>query len=243
MKIRELSTPVLSSEGSASADGAPLLVLPAAVPQKTGRLALAWQGLRLWTGRQLVASLVGALAVGLLIGFATVLIPNPVFGREIPPVWWNYPVWIATSLLSGMLIATYVRPRYDAAGTSGAEAQVTEPARTDAARTAAAGADAAGTAAPRTEIAEAEAAEAEEAKGSKLGIAGGVLAWFAVGCPVCNKLALIALGYSGAITWFAPIQPYMAIVALVLTGVALVIRLAGQIACPVSPLPSPTKTA
>ena len=233
MKIRELSTPVLSSEGSASADGAPLLVLPAAVPQKTGRLALAWQGLRSWTGRQLFASLVGALAVGLLIGFATVLIPNPVFGREIPPVWWNYPVWIATSLLSGMLIATYVRPRSDVAAASGAGAQVTEPAGTDAA----------GTAAARTEIAETDAAEAEEAKGSKLGVAGGVLAWFAVGCPVCNKLALIALGYSGAITWFAPIQPYMAIVALVLTGVALVIRLAGQIACPVSPLPSPTKTA
>ena len=233
MKIRELSATVLPSEGSPSSDGTSPLTLSTISSKRTVRIALAWQGLRSWTGRQLFASLVGALAVGLLIGFATVLIPNPVFGREIPPVWWNYPVWIATSLLSGMLIATYVRPRSDVAAASGAGAQVTEPAGTDAA----------GTAAARTEIAETDAAEAEEAKGSKLGIAGGVLAWFAVGCPVCNKLALIALGYSGAITWFAPIQPYMAIVALVLTGVALVIRLAGQIACPVSPLPSPTKTA
>ena len=212
MEFRELSAPVLSVEDSASVDAGPLLPLTPLPSKKTGRLALAWQGLRSWTGRQVVASLIGALAVALLIGFATVLIPNPVFGRDIPPVWWNYPVWIMTSLLSGMLIATYVKPRDEEA--SGAES-------TDA-----------------IAAEEAKAAEAEEAKGSKLGVAGGILAWFAVGCPVCNKLALIALGYSGAITWFAPVQPYMAIVALALTGVALVIRLAGQIACPVSPVPA-----
>lgn len=38
------------------------------------------------------------------------LIPNPVFGRDIPPVLWNYPVWIATSILAGVLLATYLRP-------------------------------------------------------------------------------------------------------------------------------------
>ncbi len=64
-------------------------------------------------------------------------------------------------------------------------------------------------------------------------MAGGMLAWFAVGCPVCNKLALLALGYSGAITWFAPVQPFLALGALVLTSVALVWRLRGQVACPV----------
>ena len=42
------------------------------------------------------------------------------------------------------------------------------------------------------------------------------LAWFAVGCPVCNKLALLALGYSGAITWFTPVQPFLALGALIL---------------------------
>ena len=66
-----------------------------------------------------------------------------------------------------------------------------------------------------------------------MGIAGSMLAWFAVGCPVCNKLALLALGYSGAITWFAPVQPFLALAAMVLTGAALVWRLRGQVACPV----------
>lgn len=58
------------------------------------------------------------------------------------------------------------------------------------------------------------------------------LAWFAVGCPVCNKIALLALGYSGAITWFAPVQPLLAVAAMVLTAVALVWRLRGQVVCP-----------
>ena len=48
---------------------------------------------------------------------------------------------------------------------------------------------------------------------------GGVMAWFAVGCPVCNKIALVAFGYSGAITYFAPIQPFLALGAMVLTAV------------------------
>ena len=61
---------------------------------------------------------------------------------------------------------------------------------------------------------------------------GAFLAWFAVGCPVCNKLALLALGYAGAITWFAPVQPFLGILALGLTAVALVVRLRGQVACP-----------
>ena len=63
-------------------------------------------------------------------------------------------------------------------------------------------------------------------------MAGTVLGWFAVGCPVCNKLALLALGYSGALTWFAPVQAYLAVAAVGLLGVALVRRLRGQLACP-----------
>ncbi|NDA50523.1 MAG: hypothetical protein EBY60_08930, partial [Actinobacteria bacterium] len=35
-------------------------------------------------------------------------------------------------------------------------------------------------------------------KAAKVGSVGGLLAFFAVGCPVCNKLVLLALGTSGA---------------------------------------------
>ncbi len=38
----------------------------------------------------------------------------------------------------------------------------------------------------------------EQDRTSSSGVAGGVLAYVAVGCPVCNKLALLALGYAGA---------------------------------------------
>ena len=164
-------------------------------------LALAAHGLRTWTPRQVVAAGAVALVFGVLLGLATVLIPNSVFTREIPPVWWNYPVWILTAVFSGMLFATYVRGSATASP-SGVE----------------------GT----TELGD----DVEARRSSRFGMVGAVLAWFAVGCPVCNKLALLALGYSGAITWFAPVQPILAIVALLLTGIALVVRLRGQIACP-----------
>ena len=83
-------------------------------------------------------------------------------------------------------------------------------------------------------IAEARAIDDTGDAPSRLGMVGGVLAWFAVGCPVCNKLALLALGYSGAITWFAPVQPLLAAAALVTTAAALLMRLRGQTLCSTS---------
>ncbi|MGV8967566.1 MAG: hypothetical protein ACOH2F_14965 [Cellulomonas sp.] len=157
--------------------------------------------LRAWTVRQRLAAAGFSVAFALLIGIPTVLIPNPVFGREVPVVAWNYPVWIASSILAGMLAATYVQ---QVRGTPSPE-DAAEPSDTP----------------------------------SRFGVVGGVLAWFAVGCPVCNKLALLNLGYSGAITWFAPVQPYLAAVALVMTAGALLMRLRGQTLCSASPRRSP----
>ena len=169
-------------------------------------LQLAWQGLRMWTPRQVAAAAISAAAVAVVIGIATVLIPNPVFARDIEPVWWNYPIWLLTAVLTGMLIATYVRPHRSAS-------------------------------AP-----EDDSDASSQKRSSRFGLAGAVLAWFAVGCPVCNKIALLALGYSGAITWFTPVQPYLAGAAVIFCGVALVIRLKGQVLCAI-PQQSPTVTA
>lgn len=163
-----------------------------------GPLRLALDGLRTWGAREVTVAVVAGLLVAVLIGVATVLIPNPFFTREIAPPWWNHPVWLLTSALSGMLVATYVDSgRGRAAGGS-------DPV-------------AGGQSAP-----------------GRFGALGGLLAWFAVGCPVCNKLALLALGYSGAITWFAPVQPYLAALAALLLAGALVMRLRGRAACPVA---------
>lgn len=61
---------------------------------------------------------------------------------------------------------------------------------------------------------------------------GGVLGYLAIGCPVCNKLVVVALGTSGAMTWFAPLQPLLAVGALVLLAIALRARLRSAAACP-----------
>ena len=65
----------------------------------------------------------------------------------------------------------------------------------------------------------------------RLGSFGGFLSFFAVGCPICNKLVIVALGTSGALSWFAPIQPYLGAIALGLLALALRIRLRGEVAC------------
>ncbi len=62
------------------------------------------------------------------------------------------------------------------------------------------------------------------------GIAG-LMAFFAVGCPVCNKLVIVALGTTGARQWFEPVQPLLAVVSLVLLAWALRARLRSADSC------------
>ena len=61
--------------------------------------------------------------------------------------------------------------------------------------------------------------------------AGTMLSLFAVGCPICNKLVVLALGVSGALTWFAPIQPLLALASLGLLAYALWARRRTAVAC------------
>jgi len=72
---------------------------------------------------------------------------------------------------------------------------------------------------------------ADQDTGTKHFTLGGVLAFFAIGCPTCNKLVLIALGSSGAITWFTPIQPFLAVAGLGLLIWVAVKRLANDTSC------------
>lgn len=165
---------------------------------------MAVQALRLWGPRQVGVAAAATTAVGGTIGVATVLIPNPVFAREIAPVGWNYPAWVLTSLLTGLLVATYVQPGGARTGT--------------------------GEETPRAQ----DTGTSTVGRSARVGVIGGLLAWFAVGCPVCNKIAILALGYTGAMTWFAPLQPVLAVVALAFSTLALIGRLSGQSACSVT---------
>ena len=49
-------------------------------------------------------------------------------------------------------------------------------------------------------------------------LSGGFLSYLAVGCPVCNKLAVLLLGTSGALTIFAPAQLFIGLASLALLG-------------------------
>ncbi|MBB6173333.1 hypothetical protein HNR23_003393 [Nocardiopsis mwathae] len=146
--------------------------------------------MRHWNARRWWAAAAGSAAAAVLLGVPTALIPNPLFGREIAPEWWSHPVWIASAVLSGLLLATYVTPR-------GSGATPATPER-----------------------------------GTRASLGGGLLSWFAIGCPVCNKLVLLAVGTSGAVTWFAPLQPLFAAAGLVLLAWALHTRLRDDASCP-----------
>jgi hypothetical protein len=75
-----------------------------------------------------------------------------------------------------------------------------------------------------------------EMDGRRAGIGAALLGWFAVGCPVCNKLVVLALGSSGALTYFAPIQPILGALAVALAAAGLAIRLRGYFAgCGLAP--------
>jgi hypothetical protein len=62
-------------------------------------------------------------------------------------------------------------------------------------------------------------------------LGGGLFSVFAVGCPVCNKLVVLALGAGGALSYFAPVQPGLALFTLGLLLYALRARLAGERPC------------
>lgn len=138
-----------------------------------------------WTTRRWLVAAGTALVTFLLLGLSTAVIPNPVFGRSVAPTDWAMEVLVATSVLTGLLTATYV-------------------------------------ATGRTEGLD------------KKGTVGALLSYFAIGCPVCNKLVLIALGTTGAMQFFAPIQPYLAVAGLGVLTWALLVRLRGEMTCSIS---------
>ena len=150
----------------------------------------AWRTLRRWTPRQVAVAALGAVAVALLIGVPTDVIPNPVFGRPVPVTWWSYPTLVVTAVLGGLLVGTYVRR--DSAPPSTLD-EIDRPTRN--------------------------------------GSVAGLLSFFAVGCPVCNKLVIVALGTTGARQWFEPIQPLLAVASIVLLAWALRARLRSVDAC------------
>jgi len=75
-------------------------------------------------------------------------------------------------------------------------------------------------------------------KSGVAGLGGGALGYLAIGCPICNKLVVALLGVSGALTYFAPLQPVLggAALALAAAGLAVRIRALRATACATPPV-------
>lgn len=67
--------------------------------------------------------------------------------------------------------------------------------------------------------------------GSGRALGGGILSTFAIGCPICNKLVVALLGVSGALNYWAPIQPLLGLASIGLLLATLAIRLRGERSC------------
>ncbi|WP_242676605.1 hypothetical protein [Rhodococcus sp. ABRD24] len=74
-------------------------------------------------------------------------------------------------------------------------------------------------------------------------LAGVMLTVFAVGCPVCNKIVLLAIGTSGALGFWAPLQPVLAILSLALLTGAVVLRWRRRPCGSECALPSPAEAS
>jgi hypothetical protein len=147
----------------------------------------SFAALKSWRGRRWVIAVGAALGVAAVVGMPTGLIPTPYYTRMTATLWWNYPVWVLSSVLAGITLATYYRPR------------ALVPGR-------------------RTGL-----------------TAGGLLTAFAVGCPSCNSLVVAAVGTSGALSIWAPLQPLVAVIALGLMLYAARRRLRAENYCVIAP--------
>ncbi len=71
--------------------------------------------------------------------------------------------------------------------------------------------------------------------GSGRALAGTLLSFFSVGCPICNKLVVLLLGIGGAMTFFNPLRPFLGIASIVLLGVTLFLQVRVlRYGCPVN---------
>ena len=80
-----------------------------------------------------------------------------------------------------------------------------------------------------------DASTSDDPTRERIGGLGGLLTFFAIGCPVCNKLVVLALGTTGALDWFAPTQPGLAVISIALLAEALRRRLRAADSCWIEP--------
>ena len=66
-------------------------------------------------------------------------------------------------------------------------------------------------------------------------LGSGLVSFLAVGCPVCNQAVVALVGTSGALSWWAPVQPVVGLVAvaLLLWMLRQILATYQLVACPI----------
>lgn len=77
------------------------------------------------------------------------------------------------------------------------------------------------------------------AKLPKAGLGASGLGYLAIGCPVCNKIVVGLMGFSGALNVFGPLQPWIGGLAVLLALVGLRLRTRALTQACVIPPPEP----
>jgi len=67
--------------------------------------------------------------------------------------------------------------------------------------------------------------DAHAEQGGARASVGGIAAFLAIGCPICNKVVVAVLGVSGALNVFAPLQPIIGAASIALLVATLAWRL------------------
>jgi hypothetical protein len=138
----------------------------------------------LWASRlaQWVVVVVSAAVSAMALGVPTGVVRTSLYTRMTPVAWWDYPVWLASAGLIGLIAGTYMRLPSAAAGAGRA-------------------------------------------------VGGGVASALAIGCPVCNKIVVALVGVGGALTYWAPLQPALAVLGLGSLVATLAVRVRGGPSC------------
>jgi hypothetical protein len=86
-------------------------------------------------------------------------------------------------------------------------------------------------------------AEPRGAANQRAGVGAGFLGWFAVSCPVCNKLVVALVGVSGATGVVEPLQPALGALAVAIAVGALTARMRAirRGACPLRAVNPPSR--
>ena len=155
-----------------------------AAEQSVSRTVMA--ELHSWPARRWWFAVATAAVTVVVVAVVTAMIPTAWFTRDVPTTAWAWPVLIVSSVLAGLVAATYVARKDSETGS----------------------------------------------RGGAVGLTGTIVTFFAVGCPVCNKLVLLALGYAGALQYFEPLQPYLAGGSIALLVAALAMRVRRERSCP-----------